>query len=197
VQLGVVGDLVVRARDGDQDAWEALVDRYLGMVHAICRGHRLDAEEAAAVNQVVWLRLVEHLGRIRSPEAVGGWIAATTRNECVRVARAGGDPATAEEPGGAGEDGAGKNGAGGNGAGTNGHGGGLGGIDLGLLVYERDRAMVAAFAGLDGRGQRLLRLLMTEPSPTYGEIGAALDMPVGSIGPTRARYLDQLRRMLG
>ena len=50
MELGVVADLVVRARDGDQDAWESLVDRYLGMVHAICRGYRLGAEEAAAVN---------------------------------------------------------------------------------------------------------------------------------------------------
>jgi DNA-directed RNA polymerase specialized sigma24 family protein len=197
VELGLVADLVVRARDGDQDAWEALVDRYLAMVHAVCRGYQLGAEEAATVNQVVWLRLAEHLGRIRSPEAVGGWIAATTRNECTRMQRAGGGPAVVEGDGVLGTLGSGgANGANGaDGAGRRGDG--LAGIDLGLLVYERDRALMAAFAGLDDRGQKLLRLLMTEPPPSYAEIGAALDMPVGSIEPTRARYLDQLRRMLG
>ena len=83
-----VGDLVSRAREGDEAAWDDLVERYVGMVHAICRGHHLASDDAADVNQVVWLRLVEHLDRIRTPDAVGGWIAATTRNECLRVLRA-------------------------------------------------------------------------------------------------------------
>ncbi len=178
MELGLVADLVVRARDGDPDAWGDLVERYLGMVHAICRGYHLGADDAADVNQVVWLRLVEHLGRIRSPDAVGGWIAATTRNECVRVLRAQGRTLLVDDADLEGCD-------------------GLGGIDVGLLVYERDRSLMAAFACLDDRCQRLLRLLMTEPRPSYGEIGAALDMPVGSIGPTRARCLDQVRRMIG
>jgi RNA polymerase sigma factor (sigma-70 family) len=179
VELGAVADLVVRAQEGDEAAWGDLVDHHLGLVHAICRGHQLSAADAADVNQVVWLRLVEHLGRIRVPEAVGGWIAATTRNECARVVGApgrGGAAADAgDEPGG--------------GAGA------AGGIDVGLLVYERDRALMAAFGCLDERCRRLLRLLMAEPRPSAGEIGAALDMPVGSIGPTRARCLEQLRRL--
>ena len=175
-----VSHLVTRARDGDEGAWDGLVGRYLGMVHAICRGHRLGTDDAADVNQVVWLRLVEHLSRLRSPEAVGGWIAATTRNECLRVLRTSGrmvltgDEAAFDDL----------------------HRPDTG-IDAGLLVYERDRALLAAFGRLGGRCQRLLRLMMADPPPSYDEISAALDMPVGSIGPTRGRCIAQLRELLG
>jgi RNA polymerase sigma factor (sigma-70 family) len=180
VEVTSVSHLVTRAREGDQQAWDHLVERYLGMVHAICRGYRLGVDDAADVNQVVWLRLVEHLGRIRAPDAVGGWIAATTRNECLRVLRVSGrlvltdDEATLDH---------------------------LdvrdAGIDTGLLVYERDRALMAAFSRLGDRCQCLLRLMMADPPPSYDEIAAALDMPVGSIGPTRGRCLEQLRHLLG
>jgi DNA-directed RNA polymerase specialized sigma24 family protein len=127
----------------------------------------------------VWLRLVEHLSRLRSPEAVGGWIAATTRNECLRVLRTSGrmvltdDDAAFDELDGRDV-----------------------GIDAGLLVYERDRALLAAFGRLGGRCQRLLRLMMADPPPSYDEISAALEMPVGSIGPTRGRCIAQLRDLL-
>jgi len=180
VEAVAVGDLVTRARDGDERAWDDLVERYLGMVHAICRGHRLGRDDAADVNQVVWLRLVEHLDRIRTPDAVGGWIAATTRNECLRVQRTSGRIVpTGDE---ASLDDVDVRDA---------------GIDTGLLVYERDRALMAAFGRLGGRCQRLLRLLMVDPAPAYDEIAAGLDMPVGSIGPTRGRCLEQLRHLLG
>jgi hypothetical protein len=79
--------LVERAQDGDKDAWRALVARHVGLVHAICRGYGLRGATSAEVNQVVWLRLVEQLPRIRSPEAISGWIAATTRAECLRPRR--------------------------------------------------------------------------------------------------------------
>jgi DNA-directed RNA polymerase specialized sigma24 family protein len=172
--MGAVGDLVVGAQGGDQDAWGGLVDRYLPMVHAICRGCGLDGDEAAAVNELVWLRLAEQIEHIRTPDAVGGWVAATTRNECVRVLRAAGRPGP--------DDGAGP---------------GMGDpVDLGLLVYERDRVLMSAFARLDGRAQRLLRLLIADPRPSAVEIGAALDIPLGAIGPTRSRCLDELRRLL-
>jgi RNA polymerase sigma factor (sigma-70 family) len=180
VESGAVADLVTRAREGDEQAWGDLVQRYLGMVHAICRVYHLGNEDASDVNQVVWLRLVEHLSRIRSPDAVGGWIAATTRNECLRVLRTASravltdderdlDRADVRDSG----------------------------IDTGLLVYERDRVLLAAFGRLGDRCQRLLRLLMADPCPSYDEIAAALDMPIGSVGPTRGRCLDQLRRFLG
>ena len=176
MDAGEVADLVTRAREGDERAWADLVQRYLGMVHAICRGYRLSGADAAGVNQVVWLRLVEHLGRIRAPEAVGGWIAATARNECLRVLRSPDRSLAVDEQGGL------------DGPDT--------GIDAGLLVYERDRALLGAFARLDHRCQRVLRLLMAEPRPGDDEIAAALDMPVGAVRSAQSRCLDELRRSL-
>jgi DNA-directed RNA polymerase specialized sigma24 family protein len=69
-------------------------------------------------------------------------------------------------------------------------------VDLALLTAERDAALWRAFKRLPARDQALLRLLTTDPAPTYEETGAALGMPIGSIGPTRARALERLRREL-
>ncbi|WP_278257706.1 sigma-70 family RNA polymerase sigma factor [Nocardioides convexus] len=77
--------LVPAAREGDQHAWDAIVDRFLPLVGAIVRGHRLSAADGDDVSQTVWLRLVEHLGALREPDALPGWIRTTTRNECLRL----------------------------------------------------------------------------------------------------------------
>ena len=175
-----VSHLVTRALDGDQRAWDDLIARYLSMVHAICRGYRLGAEDAADVNQVVWLRLVEHLSRIPLTRCV--WAVGSPRppHECLRVLRASGRVVlTGDEASLDASDLRDR------------------GVDSGLLVYERDRALMRAFGQLGERCQQLLRLLMADPPPSYDEIAAALDMPVGSIGPTRGRCLEQLRHLLG
>jgi RNA polymerase sigma factor (sigma-70 family) len=174
---GEPADLAVQAAAGDERAWSALVDRYVGMVHAICRAHRLYGSDADDVNQVVWLRLVESLDRLRSPAAVGAWIATTARRECLRVLRASArvdpladvealEPPVEPEP-----------------------------LEA-LLANELAGALWASFAKLSSRCQGLLRLLIVDPRPSYEEIGMALEMPIGSIGPTRARCLDALRRLL-
>src|SRR3954470_12445198 len=80
-------ELVHAAADGDQEAWDALVDRFGGLVWAVARGHRLSPADAADVSQTTWLRLVEHLGRIRDPERVGAWLAAPARHEGLRGIR--------------------------------------------------------------------------------------------------------------
>ena len=80
-----VRDLVARARNGDKQAWDALVERYAPLIWSICRRHRLGHADADDVGQSVWLRLVDQLNRVREPAALPGWIATTTRRECVRV----------------------------------------------------------------------------------------------------------------
>ena len=78
------------ARDagaGDVAAWNAIVDRFAGMVWAIARRHRLSDADAADVSQTTWLRLVEHLDRIEDPDRIGGWLATTARHESLRVLR--------------------------------------------------------------------------------------------------------------
>ena len=77
--------LVHAAREGDQGAWDAIVDRFLPLVGAIIRRHRLSEADGDDVSQTVWLRLVEHLDALREPDALPGWIRTTTRNECLRV----------------------------------------------------------------------------------------------------------------
>src|SRR3954462_5922819 len=68
-------ELVLSAAEGDQAAWDALVDRFAGLVWSIARAHRLSAADAADVSQTTWLRLVEHLGRIRDPQRGGAGLA--------------------------------------------------------------------------------------------------------------------------
>jgi len=83
-----VTDLVMRARDGDQLAWDAIVERYALLVWAICRRYRLAGADAGDAAQAVWLHLVDHIGKIRDPAALPGWLATTTGRECTRLVRA-------------------------------------------------------------------------------------------------------------
>jgi RNA polymerase sigma factor (sigma-70 family) len=169
---------LARARDGDRGAWEQLVERYAGLVMAVARSYGLDAQAAADVSQVTWLRLVEHLGSLRQPERVGAWLATTARRESLRMLRLRGreeavdvhdlDRLHGQAPG----------------------------PELGLLVAERDAELRRAFASLSGPCQRLLRLVVADPPLSYAEMAAALDRPIGSLGPTRRRCLDCLRRAL-
>ena len=75
------------ANDGDEAAWETIVDRFSGLVWATVRAHRLSPAEAADVAQTTWLRLVENLDRIKDPERLGAWLATTARRECLRHIR--------------------------------------------------------------------------------------------------------------
>lgn len=174
-----VAFLVKRASDGDQMAWDGLVDRYTNLLWSVARGFRLERGDAADVIQVAWLRLVEHLPQLRDPERVGAWLATTVRRECLQVIAAGKRRAPAlsddlldripddAEP-----------------------------VDARLLAGERARALWAAFERMPERCQTLLRILMADPPPSYQEVSAALEMPIGSIGPTRRRCLEQLRGLL-
>jgi RNA polymerase sigma factor (sigma-70 family) len=163
------------ARDGDEVAWGTIVDRFAGLVWATTRAHRLSSADAADVTQTTWLRLVEHLDRIQDPERVGAWLATTARHECLRLIRLRGrelptdESSLFEAP--AGDP-----------------------LDRHLLTQERDDALRRALAAIGERCQALLRLLASLEPPSYEEIGAALGMPVGAIGPTRARCLEKLRR---
>lgn len=167
------------AGKGDQRAWDAIVTAYSGLVWAVARGHRLTSADAADVYQATWLRLVEHLGDIRDPGRLGSWLATTARREALALLRRRRDvpmadpellPAVAADAGDP--------------------------VDGNLLRGEERRALWQAFHRLSDSCQRLLRLVFADPPLTYAEVSAALDIPVGSIGPSRARCLAHLRALL-
>jgi RNA polymerase sigma factor (sigma-70 family) len=173
-----VADLVARAQDGDQQAWDTLVERYAPLVWSICRRYRLRRADADDVGQDVWLRLVSHLDTIRDPAALPGWLATTTARQSAKAARAAArprDPGPAPEPGDLPDPTAAT-------------------AEQELLQAERHAALRQALAGLPPPGQRLLALLLQDPPPSYATISADLGIPAGSIGPTRARCLRKLRR---
>ncbi|MFC5729198.1 MULTISPECIES: RNA polymerase sigma factor [Nocardioides] len=169
--------LVRAAREGDQHAWDAIVDRFLPLVGAIVRRHRLSEADGDDVSQTVWLRLVEHLDDLREADALPGWIRTTTRNECLRLLAARGRvrPVDPQDEG------------------------GLDAVELDvadeeLLAAERRHLLREALAELPAARRDLLVLLLADPPVGYEEISRLLGIPVGSIGPTRARALGQLRR---
>ncbi len=169
--------LVRGASGGDQDAWNELVERYAPLVYTICTRYRLSNHDVEDVGQSVWLLLVEQLGKLREPAALPGWLATTTARECLRVVTA----ASRIERVGTGLDDSLQfvdNTV----------------IDEEILMAERNALLRAAFADLPARCQQLLSMLISDPPHSYAEIHTKLDIPVGSIGPQRARCLDRLRK---
>jgi len=172
-----VAELLAGAADGDQSAWNALVEKYNRLVWYVVRGFRLDDAAAADVTQTVWLKLVEHCGRIRDPERLAGWLAVTARNEALRVLKQQGkqtpsnfefdigDPTAVD-------------------------------LDERLVDDEIERAALRAFSRLSEDDQRLLRLLCVDPPLDYSTISQMIGRPIGSIGPTRQRALERLRKFM-
>jgi RNA polymerase sigma factor (sigma-70 family) len=173
-----VTDLVTRAKNGEQQAWDALVERYAPLIWSICRRYRLERADAEDVGQAVWLKLVAHLDQLRDSAALPGWLATTTRRECGRVLHAAGtrrageqvliaenvpdtETATFEQE---------------------------------LIAAEQHAALRDALARLPPGCQQLLALLIADPPVRYAEISARLGISAGSIGPNRRRCLDRLAR---
>jgi RNA polymerase sigma factor (sigma-70 family) len=155
-----VARLVARAVDGDQLAWNALVEEFAGVVWAATRAYRLNRADAADVVQTTWMRFVQHAHRIKDPTCLGAWLATTARRECVDVIHRASRliPRSHDLP------------------------------DLPsdaphhaqrLITEQHAAVLQIALQRLGPRDCALLRMLSTEPSPSYNEIGAALNMPIG------------------
>jgi RNA polymerase sigma factor (sigma-70 family) len=170
--------LVTSARNGDKQAWDELFERYAPLIWSICRRYRLSQMDADDVGQNVWLQLVGHLAAIRDPAALPGWLATTTRRECCRVLHRTrqqqtpdhwpDDAAIADTM--------------------------TGTVESELLRAERSAALREALTQLPPDSRRLIALLIQDPPVPYAEISVKLGIPVGSIGPHRARCLQKLRR---
>jgi len=173
-----LGARLAAAAAGDRAAWDALVERFTGLVWSVARSFRLSDEDAADVVQTTWLRLLDHLDRIDDPQRLGSWLATTARHESLHTLRRSSrepvvdvvqimDPLPDPRPP----------------------------VDHEILRQERDTALWELFERLSDGCRRLLRIMVATPPPSYADIAAALDMPVGSIGPTRARCLAALRTL--
>ena len=171
--------LVARATEGDEGAWDEIVDRYAPLVWSICARYRLPPADIEDVVQTIWAGLVKELGKLREPAALPGWLSTTTRRECLRLVKEsqryepfGAEPedsllaaeAAADQ------------------------------VEEEVLKAERHARLRAALAELPEESRRLLTLLASDPPLSYAEISARLGIPPGSIGPTRGRCLDRLRR---
>jgi RNA polymerase sigma factor (sigma-70 family) len=171
--------LIRRAANGDHRAWERLVDQYARLIWSITVDFKLVESDAADVAQTTWLRLLEHIDRIEYPDRLGSWLAATARNECLRclagrkrVVPSQDDVELSSVVSHGPE------------------------IDERLLADERARVVREALSHLPWRWQRVLELLMADPPASYADISDELGLPIGSIGPTRARSLARLRVLL-
>ncbi|MFN8078589.1 MAG: sigma-70 family RNA polymerase sigma factor [Kineosporiaceae bacterium] len=172
--------LVSRAGQGDQAAWDGLVDRYSGLLWSIARSYRLRDADASDVLQTAWMRLLEHLDRIEDPERVGAWLATVVRHEIHRLYRRSRRTVSTDDD-----------------AVLDAAVGPSSGPDAAVVRGERDRLLWEAFAELTDRCQRLLRMLITGFGATealsYKDAAVALGIPMGSLGPTRMRCLSDLR----
>jgi RNA polymerase sigma factor (sigma-70 family) len=170
--------LVAAAEQGDEGAWGEIVDRYTPLVVSVVLRYRLSSAELQDVSQTVWLRLVEHLSDLREPRALPMWLITTAKREALRSAVASGrtqpiDPhdetwaqrLVSEDD-----------------------------QDADLVRRERHAALLDGFATLSPRQRELLTLLSEDPPVPYAEISRRMDIPIGAIGPTRARALERLRR---
>jgi RNA polymerase sigma factor (sigma-70 family) len=166
--------LLEHAASGDQLAWRELFDRYDRLVRSVAASFRLQAADVHDVAQTTWLRLLQNLHTIRDPERLAGWLAVTaTRESLAILRRASRHTQLVEEPPDPATDTEASVGAG----------------DTARILWE-------TVAELPPRQERLLVALFREELDTYNEVAARCAMPIGSIGPTRARALSRLRSRL-
>lgn len=171
--------LVEAARHGDRHAWESLVDDYSGLIWAVTRQFRLCDADAADVAQTTWLRLLEHIDQINDKSRVGAWLATTARRECLRlVAQRKRVVLTCEENELDMQDGRQPE------------------VDESLLAAERSTDVRAALSQMPPRWRAIMTLLNADPPVPYEVISERLQVPIGSIGPTRQRCLRRLQDLL-
>ncbi len=175
-------DLISACADGKEDAWDALVGRYERLVYTIPYRYGLTPTEVSDVFQSVWLALLRNLSTLRQPDRIAAWLVTTTRRECWERRRGANYKkvittdldsqiikARSDEPS----------------------------PDELVSTYERHEALRHAMEHVDPRCRRLIQLLYFDPSiPSYADVAEMLSMPIGSIGPMRARCLKKLRKIL-
>jgi RNA polymerase sigma factor (sigma-70 family) len=167
--------IVEAATQGDEHAWNALVEQFTPVLRRVAKGFRLAPQDADDVVQACWVALLDSLHTLREPEAVGAWLVTTARRQSLRMRQREvrelltDTPYFADLPA---------------------------GDCLETVVVEAERVTVLheAVRRLPGRQRTLLETMIAAPDHSYAEFSQQLGMPVGSIGPTRERGLERLRQ---
>lgn len=171
-------DLVRDCLKGDDTAWEAFVREHGGLVYTIAGRCGLDDEDCGDVFQAVFVIVFRNLHLLDRPEALGGWLATIARRESWRLKRRRDretgveidDQAASDESG----------------------------AEEAMARVEEAHLVQRGLGRLDDRCRRLLEMLFFhDPAPSYEQAASELDIPIGSLGPTRGRCMEKLRRVLG
>lgn len=173
-------ELIQRCKRGSEGAFDQLVDRYERLVYSIARRYGLVQDDAVDVAQQTFMLMIEQLDRFHADSNVKGWLGTVTRRNAWRVLSRY-DHESVQAPDDLVEM----------------------GEKLGLAhSHNFDNAFVVdwlhnGLTQLDPRCQKLIAALYFAPTdPSYDEMAASLNIPKGSIGPTRKRCLEKLRKRL-
>ncbi len=172
MQTRVDNDLIERCIKGDQKAWKDLVNQYQRLVYSVAHLVCQQTEDVSDVFQQVWMELYQHLADLRNVEALPAWLITVTRRRAYALiqARRGSEPLDEE----------------------------MADLSQPLTHVEEEHALERALDQLPDRCRRLIDFLYFDvKEPSYSEIAEAMGMPEASIGPTRARCLEKLRKLMG
>lgn len=169
------GELVQQVLEGSQQGWARLILRYTPLVRSVTRRYGLNESDADDVRQNVWMRLHEHIGDLREPRALPAWIRTIAHNDVMRILKAGFRtvPVGAAAPC----------------------------LDEGFVPeFDRDvhrrevgQAVRSVLERLSPNQRRLMECFLADPDISYSDLSRLLGIPLGSVGPTRARCLKKLR----
>ena len=171
-------DVLRAASGGDPAAWAELIHRYTPVVRARMRRFPLQESDRNDIAQIAWMRLAENVGRLHTPEHVGGWLATVVTRECTALCgREGRTTAMTDwaaaalvSP--------------------------VTGPEEAAVDADLARLLWAAVDRLPPARRDLVRALFAQDTRPYAEISRLTGIPVGGIGPTRGRAIEQLRAML-
>jgi RNA polymerase sigma factor (sigma-70 family) len=167
--------LVRAAAAGDQTAMTRLVARYDRVLRGVARSYRLSSWDTDDVIQATWLQFIQHGRELREPAAVSGWLVTTARRQSLRVLQRHVREDLTDDP-------------------ARGERSGHAEPEHEIIAAERQAVLHRALSELPERQRRLMRVLTAYPELSYEQVARQLSMPIGSIGPTRGRSLDRLRR---
>lgn len=169
-----IAELLVGIGDRDESSWSEIIHRFEPMLLARARRYQLQQSDVLDVVQTTWLRLAENWHRVENPDRLGGWLATTLHRECLRILRArraiasdDGLVERATDP--------------------------TTGPEQRLVAAETAAAVRRLVEGLHARHRELLDALFDGDDRPYADLSARMAIPIGSIGPTRARCLRRLR----